>query len=348
MAVHHAWAELAQMNHVSLTSNLLASLPILFFISSAQAEPQHYIGICDASAAIALDSERFVVADDEYNILRIYRRGEPKWESATIDLNPLLGTEADDESDIEAMARIGNRIYLITSHAHNSEGKPRNKRLRFFAADLTVVDGHRTLVPAAMAYRTLRDDLVSDAGLERFDLADTVRSGQKPEDPGGFSIEGLAATPDGGLLIGFRNPLVSENDRNPDAEENGRALLVPIHNPAEVVAGHIPAIGEPATLALGERGTRSIEWIDDHYAIVAGPIGGEGSFAVFNWTPGAGNENVEQIDIEFPEEFRPEALFVWPDGAMTFLSDDGDREIGSQRCKDLTDIEQRSFRAWSP
>jgi hypothetical protein len=34
--------------------------------------------------------------------------------------------------------------------------------------------------------------------------------------PGGLNIEGLAATPDGQLLIGFRNPL-----------SEGKALLLP-------------------------------------------------------------------------------------------------------------------------
>jgi hypothetical protein len=31
--------------------------------------------MCDASAAVALDADHFVVADDENNVLRIYRRG---------------------------------------------------------------------------------------------------------------------------------------------------------------------------------------------------------------------------------------------------------------------------------
>lgn len=335
------------MDSASLIRKLLASLPVLLFFSSAQAEIEHYNGICDASAAIALDDERFVVADDEHNILRIYRRGQPEWENATIDLGPLLGTEADDESDVEAMARIGDTVYMITSHAHNSEGEPKKKRLRFFAADLAVVDGKRNLVPKGSAYRKLRDDLVGDAGLERFDLADTVEEGRKPEEPGGFSIEGLAATPDGGLLIGFRNPLVSKNDRDSKDEKNIRALVVPLHNPAEVLAGHDPDIGEPTTLALGKRGIRSIERVGDHYAIAAGAIDDEEKFAVFDWTPDAGNELVERIDIEIPQDFRPEALFVWPNGELMLLSDDGGMEIGSTRCKDL-DIEKRGFRAWSP
>lgn len=37
-----------------------------------------YHGMCDASAAVALDADNFVVANDEDNSLRIFRRGQPQ------------------------------------------------------------------------------------------------------------------------------------------------------------------------------------------------------------------------------------------------------------------------------
>lgn len=41
---------------------------------------------------------------------------------------------------------------------------------------------------------------------------------------------------------------------------------------------------------------------------------------------------------------RPEALFAWPDGQLTLLSDDGGVMVGKQACKDA-DKSKRSFRA---
>jgi hypothetical protein len=40
----------------------------------AKGETFVYRQICDASAAVAIDADRFVVADDERNVLRIYQR----------------------------------------------------------------------------------------------------------------------------------------------------------------------------------------------------------------------------------------------------------------------------------
>ena len=56
---------------------------------SVETELQHK-GICDASGAIALDEEHFVVANDEDNILRVYRSdtsGTPVSEIAGTDIN---------------------------------------------------------------------------------------------------------------------------------------------------------------------------------------------------------------------------------------------------------------------
>ena len=47
-------------------------------VADAQPEPVDYIGICEASAAVALDDSHFVVASDETNTFQIYRRGIAK------------------------------------------------------------------------------------------------------------------------------------------------------------------------------------------------------------------------------------------------------------------------------
>ena len=43
----------------------------------ASAEETVFYGACDASAAVALDENTFVVADDEDNVLRIYSLKSP-------------------------------------------------------------------------------------------------------------------------------------------------------------------------------------------------------------------------------------------------------------------------------
>ena len=65
------------------------------------------------------------------------------------------------------------------------------------------------------------------------------------EAEGGFNIEGLASTPEGALLIGLRNPL-----------RHGRALLVPLLNPDEVIEGGRARFGAPVELDLQQRGIR--------------------------------------------------------------------------------------------
>ncbi len=81
-----------------------------------------YQGPCDASAATALDAAHFVVGADEGDTLYIYRRSEAA-AVASIDLSGFLGTKTGEESDIEAAAAIGTRIYWITSHGRNGKGK---------------------------------------------------------------------------------------------------------------------------------------------------------------------------------------------------------------------------------
>src|SRR5262245_57999054 len=81
-------------------------------VNSVAAAPQLsdetvYRGMCDASAAIAVAPDLFVVACDEDNILRVYRRGNAEPVSQT-DLTEFLEIKPDNpEADLEGAARIG-------------------------------------------------------------------------------------------------------------------------------------------------------------------------------------------------------------------------------------------------
>ena len=97
-------------------------------------------GASDASAAVAVTEDLVIVADDEDNVLRIYKTGGgmPVY---SFDLSRFLQVEQEhSEADIEGATRVGNRIYWITSHGRNADGKIRPNRYRFFATDIEVSD----------------------------------------------------------------------------------------------------------------------------------------------------------------------------------------------------------------
>ncbi|MDO5624726.1 MAG: ExeM/NucH family extracellular endonuclease, partial [Pseudomonadota bacterium] len=120
-------------------------------------------------------------------------------------------------------------------------------------------------------------------GANHYGLAASSAGGVVPEAPNGFSIEGMAATASGQLLLGFRAPQASAATRT-------QALLVPLTNPQAVLTGSAPVFGVPIELNLGGRGVRSIERAGDgKFIIVAGPAGavtttaGSSHFALYVW-----------------------------------------------------------------
>jgi hypothetical protein len=107
----------------------------------------------------------------------------------------------DKESDLEGAAAVGQRIYWIASHGRNSKGKLRPDRQRFFATDIDP-GAQPGVIPTGSPYRGLLDDLAAAPTLADLRLGDAAQLA--PEAPGGLNIEGLAAMPDGSLLIGLR------------------------------------------------------------------------------------------------------------------------------------------------
>lgn len=288
-----------------------------------------YNGPCDASAAVALDASHFIVANDENNTLRIYRQGQPA-PVASLNLTNFLGTAADEESDIEGAAAIGSRIFWITSHGRNSKGKARPARQRFFATEI-VAGQPPTVKPVGQAYGYLLRDMLAAETLKPYRLAEAAS--RPPEADDGLNIEGLAATADGKLLIGLRNPLAQQ-----------RALIIPLDNPDQVISGQRAHFGEAFELNLGQRGIRSIERLGTGYLIVAGPTGDNGSFTLFRWS-GVRGDAPSQISAVELKNLRPEALLAIPGGnRVQLLSDDGGVVIGGIECKKLPAADQ-TFRS---
>ena len=122
-----------------------------------------------------------------------------------------------------------------------------------------------------------------------------------------------------------------------------RALIVPLENPAELIAGKAAKFGAPIELDLGQRGIRSITQVDGGYLIVAGPITDSGSFALFKWSGIAGHGAI-LLDAAL-KDLRPEALFATGSGNdVQLLSDDGGIRVNGIECKKLPQA-QHKFRS---
>ena len=306
--------------------------------SSAMAAPSGpdavtFEGMCDASAGAPLVGTRIVVADDEDNTLHTYDVGRPGPPVDRLDLDSFLEVEQEHpEADIEGAARVGERIYWITSHGRNRNGKARPSRLRFFATDLVAGPAGVGLRPAGRPTARLLEHLAADRRLAGHDLLSAAALA--PKSPGGLNIEALAPWPGGGLLIGFRSPVPS-----------GRALLVPLLNPDAVVeTAAVPSFGDPVLLDLEGLGVRDLARTEEGWLVLAGPPGEGGRMRLFLW-PGGG-EPARPLDVDLGE-LQPEALVgpVGDGGDLWVVSDDGTRRVDGRPCKDLEDQARKRFRA---
>lgn len=324
--------------------------------AAAEAQAVVHKGPCNASSALAVGPGLFVVADDEDQpplTLRLYRSGEGGGAvgQGTVPARAVAPVEdGHPQLDLEGSARIGPLVYWIGSHGaaehRGSEGKgkgangdPRPNQRRLFATSLGVRPGGKgnkeialTVEPVGRPYTTLIEDLAADPRHARFALAAAARRPAKAK--GGLNIEGLAATPEGGLLIGFRNPL-----------PEGKALLVTLANPNAVMAGEKARFGDPLLLDLGGQGIRSLERVNGSLLIVAGPAeGGKGKTtpsALYRWS-GVVGEPPLRLRTFGPVDgvlLNPEALFL--DGtSLVVLSDDGNLERDGKACGDLPKAKQ--------
>jgi Protein of unknown function (DUF3616) len=310
----------------------------LFCLAGCSARPPDLIftGTCDASGAVALSRDLFVVADDEDNVLRIYdanRGGAPLSSSDIAGALPIEAVAGKKRSakrpeiDIEAATRIGDVALWITSHGRSSSGKERPERLFLFGTTAPATAGPLEVI--GVPYVSLLDDLSADARFSAFELGEA--STHAPKTAGGLNIEGLTARPDGAVLIGFRNPL-----------PHGRALLVVLLNPLDVVRGEPARIGDPILLDLGGLGIRSLAWWHARYLIVAGPVADQGGFRLFLWTGEGQAHPLDGVDLS---GLHPEAFFTPEDrDRVLLLSDDGTEPVEGLPCKRVANPSRKRFR----
>ena len=251
---------------------------------------------------------------------------------ASFDLTAFVEPDPHEPTiDLEGTTRIGDRLYWITSHRHNKNGKLRKSRQRLFAVEFHV-DGKRIEIQyVGKPYKNLLNDIVSAPQLEKYKLADAAT--RAPKSLGGFNIEGLAATPEGHLLIGLRNPVFKE-----------KALVILLENPEAVVEGEPANLGDPMSWisAATVRGAARVLAGEDSYVIVAGPPA-QGRCQLYTWSGLPSQPPVKVNSVDF-KGWSPEAFAIYADSArrgIQVIDDDGT----SEGCQTAEQPSDRTFRS---
>ena len=286
-----------------------------------------FYGASDASAAVVIGEDMFVVADDEDNILRVYDMNQPSLPVFSYDLTPFLGIEPGyPEADIEGAAMLGDTVYWITSHGRNSDGQMRPNRCRFFAVKVRIQNRNVTVEPVGSPCRTLVQSLLKaenmhSLGLDRstqFGAANLTKQQRENLAPkeNGLNIEALCASADGNALyIGFRNP-----------RQDSKAIVVPINNPKQVIEEKKPPVfADPILWDLKGFGIRSMEYSPVHkaYFIIAGPHNDRpADFVLYRWS--GRKDETPQVVKSINSGLNPEAIVAFKDSnRLLLLSDDG-------------------------
>ncbi len=303
-----------------------------------------HFGRCDSSGSLAVDSQHFMVADDEQNVLSIYLAHTDGQAIKVFDINDYFTPNNGKEVDIEGSTTLGNLTFWITSHGTNSKGAARPQRQQFFATKLSQESWN--LEQVGHSYHQLIADLIVDERLQKYNFAAAAQIA--PKQPGGLNIEALAATLRQEILIGFRNPLIA-----------GRAIVLKLKNPQELVLNPTARaiFGKPIELDLGGLGIRSMEYWSQlqQYLIVAGAVDGGSEFAIYLWS-GDRLDSPQLVDVPLPADFRPEGIVLYPESPVRgvnspgqrvqLISDDGSVvRDGRTACKDLPTSASKYFRS---
>ncbi|MEY4549465.1 MAG: hypothetical protein RL685_5660 [Pseudomonadota bacterium] len=286
-------------------------------------------GACDASGAVPIDARHFAVADDEDNVIRVYDAFSGGQPVQRTNLSPQLALQRKSESDIEAATSANGKAFWLSSHARNKKGNVDPNRSLLITTELPTLEVQLEL--RGQVYRRLLEDLEHAPELERYDLTHAAELG--PKEPGGLNLEGLTATPEGKLLIGFRSPI-----------PGGKALIVPLLNPDDAGKNGPLRFGTPLELELSGLGVRSLSYWRGQYLIAAGPGGdGAGPRRLYRWS-GPGTQ--PRLALEAPlRDVNPEAFFTAEDNPeILVLSDDGTRSIRGKACKKLGRKGNKRFR----
>lgn len=316
-------------------------------------------GIADASAAIALDDNYMVIANDETNLLYVFDRKNSGLPVTTFDFNQgnLLNLtdgstgnwkELDLEAGVRSIATPG-KMYWLGSMSNSSSFNNKPNRDRLIAVTVSGT-GAATSFANAGYYGNLRAKLITwgDANGYNFTAAAADLKDSKTID--GFNIEGMVFGPDNTTMyIGFRAPLVPTASRT-------KAVIAPIQNFETwfnngAPAGN-PVIGTPIELDLGGRGIRDIIRLSNgFYVIIAGSYDGASTGAIFKWTgnPADAPTQITTMDISALNAegaMQINAAGVLMEDRLQVISDNGDNILYGDGIA-AKDLSQDNFRKFS-
>jgi hypothetical protein len=249
---------------------------------------------------------------------------------------------SSDEADLEDAARIGNRVYGITSHGRDKNGNLERERYRFFGLDLAGTVPSLTITGAGYSSTLLDKLLVSANWLTPNSSVISLLSSSSQLNQStvpalapkldGTNIEGLAWLPTAQrpkqLVLGFRNPQASAG-----------AIVVSLLNADAVLTGATPSFGEATLLDLQGLGIRAMTWSPVHGAllILAGGKDEGGAFRLYKWSGVSGQAPVAVQDVLAPASSAPEAIVIYPDTRdVQVLFDQGEHLISGTICKDAS------------
>jgi hypothetical protein len=296
-----------------------------------------FSGMCDASGALWVGDQLLIVNDEDKPTtwLRFFDPAKPGPAVRSLELST-KGLRVDPENkdleiDLEAITQMGDRYWLIGSHSRNTHAELQETRHNLISLSLTpsgVTDVHAiTTLAAAIG-----------AEVQRVEPKFQIDPALDPKE-GGLSIEGLAATSDGSLLIGLRSPLNSKDE----------AIVVRLSHPESALASNRPGenIDKAFFLPLDGLGVRDLifDAKTKSYLILSGPKGEGGPFQIWKWTgddstPAKFGKPIPSI----PENTAAEGLVRTRDGkAFWIVLDEGANLVGSKECKKAKP-EKRSFR----
>ena len=306
-----------------------ALLGLLCLIAStASGEPNvlPFPGVCDASAAIAVDDKTIIVADDESSFLSTYDLENPELPKKSPI--PLAG----GEFDLEGAVVLAGRIVWISSYGRSKDGEAKDGRFQLFASHR--IDQARGRLEEAFSpsFTGLRSLITSSPDPQYGPLA--VAVGVKPEDPDlapkerGFNVEGVTVRGED-LLIGLRNPQVGT-----------KAILFELRGFQGFLDGRPNELklGKVISLDLGGRGVRDIAWSQAHnaYLIIAGPRKDDDEhpdFALYRWN---GDDHAKPALIDNFADFKPTDHFH-PEAVVPLLERSGTEFIFSRKALVLSD-----------
>lgn len=275
---------------------------IYYAASDSSSIPSNTIwqtGMSDASDGIPLDSNYYISADDELDVINVYSRSHSGLPLVSFDYTNLVGLTdlSKPETDIEASTTSPNntskKYFIGSMSTGGSSFSIRPNRDIIFA---TLITGTGAATSFTVNGRvTLRSQIVSWGDTHGYNFSASAAAGIDSKSASGFAVEGMVFGPDSNTLyIALRAPLVPTSTRT-------NAVIVPIQN-FELwfnngnPSGN-PTFGAPIELNMNGRGFRDlIQLSNGTYVIIAGnPAGSPITSAIYKWTGNASDAPVPVI-----------------------------------------------------